>query len=98
MKRKSAKPRPPRARRRAAEDATAAEELSVLPMEVQIGDRLTDEEGEWEVVTHPAALHGGKTLRASVQRPGQPATEREVTWPAHVRLDVRRRPGATPSA
>ena len=61
-------------------------------MDIQGGDRLTDEEGEWEVVSHPATLHGAKSLRARVQRPGQPATEREVTWPAHVRVEIRRGP------
>jgi hypothetical protein len=40
---------------------------SMLPMEIRIGDRFTDHEFEWEVVTHPAALHGGKSLRASAQ-------------------------------
>jgi hypothetical protein len=29
-------------------------------MDIQIGDRFTDEEGEWEVVSHPATLHGAK--------------------------------------
>ena len=24
-----------------------------LPMQLQPGDRFTDEEGEWEIVTHP---------------------------------------------
>jgi hypothetical protein len=28
-----------------------------LPMETQIGDRFTDEEGEWEVVSHPVTLY-----------------------------------------
>ena len=51
-------------------------------MEIQIGDRFTDEEGEWEIVSDPATLHGAKSLRTRVQRPGQPATERDVTWPA----------------
>jgi len=31
-------------------------------MEIQIGDRFTDEEGEWEVVSHPATLHGAKSV------------------------------------
>jgi hypothetical protein len=61
-------------------------------MEIQIGDRFTDEEGEWEVVSHPATLHGAKSLRAQVRRVEQPATERDVTWPAHVRVDIRRDP------
>jgi hypothetical protein len=63
---------------------------SMLPMEIQIGDRFTD--FEWEVVTHPAALHGCKSLRAKVRRPEQPAAERDVTWPAHVRVEIRRGP------
>jgi hypothetical protein len=29
-------------------------------MDIQIGDRFTDEEGEWEVMNHPATLHGAK--------------------------------------
>jgi hypothetical protein len=37
-------------------------------MEIQIGDRFTDEEGEWEVASHPAIPHGAKSLRARVGR------------------------------
>jgi hypothetical protein len=74
------------------------EQKHVLPMEIQIGDRFTDEEGEWEVVSHPATLHGAKSLRGRVRRVEQPATERDVTWPAHVRVDIRRdyRPAEDP--
>ena len=79
MKRKDPKSQPRRAR---AQDADAT--VSILPMEIQIGDRFTDHDFEWEVVTHPAALHGGKSLRASIRRPGRPETERDMTWPAHV--------------
>jgi hypothetical protein len=50
-------------------------------MEIQIGDRFTDEEGEWEVVSHPVT-HGAKSLRARVRRTEPPADERDVTWPA----------------
>jgi hypothetical protein len=53
--------------------------VSILPMEIQIGDRFTDHDFEWEVLTRPAALHGGKSLRARIQRPGVPETEREMT-------------------
>jgi hypothetical protein len=59
-------------------------------MELQIGDRFTDEGFEWEVVSHPAVLHGAKNMRASIQRPGLPESEREMTWPAHVRVEIRR--------
>jgi hypothetical protein len=50
---------------------------SMLPMEIQIADRFTDHDFEWEVVTHPATLHGGKSLRARIRRPGLPESERE---------------------
>jgi hypothetical protein len=58
-------------------------------MEIQIGDRFTDEEGEWEVVSHPATLHGAN-LRARVRRVAEPAAARDRTWPAHVRVEIRR--------
>jgi hypothetical protein len=45
---------------------------------------------EWEVLTHPAAMHGAKTLRARVVRPGVPETEREVIFSAHERIQIRR--------
>jgi hypothetical protein len=65
-------------------------------MDIQVGDRLTDAGFEWEVVTHPAGLHGGKSLRARIRRPGLPETERDMTWPAHVRVDIHRGPGGVP--
>jgi hypothetical protein len=59
-------------------------------MDIQVGDRFAAEGYEWEVLTHPAAMHGAKTLKARVARPGVPETEREVTWPAHERVLIRR--------
>ena len=64
--------------------------LSLLPMEIQIGDRFTEGEFEWEVVTHPAAFQGGKSLRARIRRPGVPESETEMIWAAHVRVEIRR--------
>jgi hypothetical protein len=89
VKRKSVKSVPRQARTRAAAGADTVT-ASMLPMEIQIGDRFTDHDFEWEVVTHPGALHGGKSLRARIRRPGLPETERDMTWPAHVRVDIRR--------
>jgi hypothetical protein len=94
MKRKSVKSAPRQAKTRAAQGADIVT-ASMLPMEIQIGDRFTDHDFEWEVVTHPAALHGGKSLRASIRRPGLPETERDMTWPAHERVDIRRGPRVT---
>ena len=72
--------------------AVACSSASVLPMDLQIGDRFTAEGFEWEVLTHPTAMHGAKTLRARVVRPGLPETEHEVTWLAHERVEIRRSP------
>jgi hypothetical protein len=41
-----AKPRPEKKKREPAE-------RRVLPMELQLGDRLADETGEWEVIGRP---------------------------------------------
>jgi hypothetical protein len=70
----------------------APDAASVLPMAIQVGDRFIDQNVEWEVLTRPAAMHGGKTLRAMVQRPGLPPTKRAMSWAAHERVTVRRSP------
>ena len=64
--------------------------VSVLPMEIRVGDRLTDEQGEWEVETHPSALHGGKALHARLRKVGQPDVTAIRTWGAHERISVKR--------
>ena len=61
-------------------------------MDLLVGDCFTAEGFEWEVLTHPTSMHGAKRLRARVVRPGVPETEREVTWPAHERVVIRRSP------
>jgi hypothetical protein len=45
-----------------SEPAPSAERR-VLPMELQVGDRLTDETGEWEVIGPPYTTHAGKNAR-----------------------------------
>jgi len=80
--------RPAKTQAAQAADSGAA---PMLPMEIKIGDRFTDHDDfEWEVLTHPVVLHGGKSLRARIRRPGVPETERDITWPAHVRVEIRR--------
>ena len=90
MSRKGAKRQQPQAKPPAAQEPDAGS-ASVLPMDLQVGDRFTAEGFEWEVLTHPTAMHGAKTLRARIVRPGVPETEREVTWLAHERVAIRRR-------
>jgi hypothetical protein len=58
-------------------------------MQLQVGDRYTDEAGECEVVSRPVSFRGGKPVRARVQVRGRPDTEREETWDAHQRITVR---------
>ena len=65
----------------------------VLPMELQVGDRLADETGEWEVIGRPYTTAGGKTAHVRVQRVGQPDFTEIRTWGAHERVSVRRATG-----
>jgi hypothetical protein len=74
---KKSEPAPPATRR-------------VLPMELRVGDRLTDETGEREIVARPYATAGGKTARVRAQRVGDPAATELRTWSAHERINVRR--------
>jgi len=62
----------------------------VLPMDLQVGDRLTDESGEWEVVGRPYTTARGKSARVRVQRVDQPAVTEIRTWGAHERINVKR--------
>jgi hypothetical protein len=89
VSRKSGKSHKPPAKSGAVPNPDAAT-VSVLPMELQVGDLFTDHDFEWEVVTGPEVLHGAKSLRARIQRPRLPESERDMTWPAHVRAEIRR--------
>jgi hypothetical protein len=65
-------------------------------MQLQAGDRFTDEEGEWEVTNRPFTTRGGKVVHVAIQKPGEPASAREKTWGAHERLTIQ--PTAAPPA
>ena len=70
--------------------------MSIFPNQLRIGDRFTDTDGEWEIASNPQGYRAGKDIEARVQRPGQPATVRTMTWPAYEKIAVR--PGtATPA-
>jgi hypothetical protein len=62
----------------------------VLPMELQVGERLTDETGEWEIVARPYTTHAGKDARVRVRRVGQPDVTEIRIWRAHERVSVKR--------
>ena len=65
-------------------------ERGVLPMELQLGDRLTDETGEWEVIGRPYTTAAGKTAHVRVKRVGSEVTMIRV-WNAHERVAIGRR-------
>ena len=88
MKRKAAKREQPRVTASGSQEPDASS-ASVLPMDLQVGDRFTAQGFEWEVLTHPTSMSGAKRLRARVVRPGVPETAREVTWRAQ-RVMIRR--------
>jgi len=61
----------------------------VLPMELQIGDRLTDETGEWEVIGHPYTTECRDEEYDVGKRP-------ERQEPARVSVPASSCPGARP--
>lgn len=69
--------------------ASAPSTTRVLPMKLQIGDRLSDETGEYEVIGRPYTTAGGKTVNVRVKRVDSDATMIRV-WGAHERVAVKR--------
>jgi len=43
-------------------------ERRVLPMDLHVGDRLTDETAEWEISASPYVTNAGKTAYVRVRR------------------------------
>jgi len=65
---------PRRAERRRESSPPATR--GVLPIELQIGDRLTDETGEYEIIGRPFATNAGKDVHARVKKVDQPDSPR----------------------
>ena len=65
-------------------------EPTVLPMELRLGDRITDETGEWEVIRPPYTTAGGRIVHARVQRIGAPDSWEIRNWDASKRISVGR--------
>jgi hypothetical protein len=59
-------------------------------MELQVGDRLTDETGECEIIGRPYTTNAGKDAHARVQKVGQPGVVGVRTWGAHEKVSVKR--------
>ncbi len=82
-----AKPRPEK-----KPDPAPPAERTVLPMQLQVGDRFADETGEWQVVGRPYSTAGGKIVHARVRKIDQPASAEVRTWDAFTRISVKRAP------
>ncbi len=61
-------------------------------MQLQIGDRLTDSIGEWEVVGRPYTTNGGKNAHVRVERVSQPGVIATWMWLAYERIALLHRP------
>jgi hypothetical protein len=79
-----ARPRPEKKR-----EAQAAADTKILPMELQVGDRLADGTRDWEVIAPPYSTAGGRMVHARVQRIDEPASWVIRSWDASKRLSVK---------
>jgi hypothetical protein len=62
----------------------------VLPVQLQIGDRMTDSTGEWEVVGRPYSSAGGKSTSVRVQRVDKPGVTETRMWGSYEKISVKR--------
>jgi hypothetical protein len=63
----------------------------VFPMQLQVGDKFSDESGEWQVIAHPYATAGGKSTSVRVQRVDKPGVTEARIWGSYEKVTVRRR-------
>ena len=59
-------------------------------MQLQIGDRLTDGTGVWEVIGRPYTSPNGKTVHAQVQRVGPVGSTVLFAWGSQEPITVTR--------
>jgi hypothetical protein len=62
----------------------------LLPIQLQIGDRVSEESGEWEIASRPTATAGGWRVYARVRRLDRSGRVEDRTWVANERISVRR--------
>jgi len=63
----------------------------VFPMQLQVGDKLSDETGQWEVVGRPHTTGAGKKTDARVHRVDEPGPTETRTWGSYEKVTVIRR-------
>jgi hypothetical protein len=59
-------------------------------MLLRIGDRLTDETGEYEIIGRPYTTNAGKDVHVRVRRADNAEITMIRTWAAHERISVKR--------
>ena len=62
----------------------------LLPMQLQIGDRMTDSAGECQVVGRPYTTAGGKSTSVRVQRVDKPGVTETRMWGSYEKIMVMR--------
>jgi hypothetical protein len=62
----------------------------LLPIQFQVGDRVLDAAGEWEIASWPSSTAAGTSVNARVRKLDRAAALEERTWVAHERISVRR--------
>jgi hypothetical protein len=60
-------------------------------MQLQVGDKLSDETGQWEMVGHPHTTGGGKKAEARVRRADKPGLTETRAWDSYEKVMVVRR-------
>jgi hypothetical protein len=61
-----------------------------VPIQLHVGNRFTDETGEWEIIRQPYGTVGGKSVHARVRKVGEPAVTEERVWSAYEKVAVKR--------
>src|SRR5215510_14166679 len=64
--------------------------VRIFPTQLQIGDRMADSTGEWEVVGRPYTTAGGKNAHVRVQCLNQPGVTEIKLWGAYERISGQR--------
>ena len=63
----------------------------VFSVQLQVGDKLTDETGQWEVVDRPRTTGGGKKTEARVPRADKPGLTETRAWGSYEKITAIRR-------
>ena len=64
--------------------------IRIFPTQLQIGDRMSDSTGEWEVVGRPYTTAGAKNAHIRVQRVEQPGVTEVRMRGACEKVSVKR--------